>query len=218
MTQSERPLEDSLHVALPSGTLVLFDPDTLDHRRGSPRGWSSDRAELERESSAAHLVALRLPGEVKAASVVLEPGVPDPAEVVVTAKVSIRGKGLFVGDATELPSVAWGKRRWNLWDWAFALFVLTLPPFFVWLLGFDSRLLWVLGGTGAIFLVLLIPFTIAVFRGGAGFAGRSSLPPRDHPERLLKFEPGEYMVALARRGTNGSARERVSVWFARRSG
>ncbi|MBX5480618.1 MAG: hypothetical protein IRZ16_02035 [Myxococcaceae bacterium] len=203
-----------LNVPTPSGVLVLFDPETLEHRRRAPREWTENRAELEREVAAAHVAALPLGEGQKAALVSIEQGAPPADPGIVTARVRVKHRGLFLGDRSELPSQAWGKRRWNAWDWLFAVFLVSIIPFGLWIVRFSADILWILFGTVALFIVLLIPLSLPFIRSGWGFARRSTMPPKDHPDRMLAFEPGEYLVALQRRGTDG-VREHVSLWFGR---
>ncbi|HYX91613.1 MAG TPA: hypothetical protein VE782_08625 [Myxococcaceae bacterium] len=180
-------------VPLRGEVLVVFDPEVLAHRRTAPRRWMRDRKALLAELAEGRLLALDV-GNVPFLEVRLvrtaAPGEPPVSALRVTSG------SVYVGDAADLPSRGWGRRRWNLWDWFFAVFVCSLPVVGAWFLGFGARLLWVVGLTSALFVLLLIPISWAVFRSGWGFARRSGVPPNDRPDQVLALEVGAYAVSV----------------------
>lgn len=181
-------------VAVP---LVLFDPDGLSHRRTEPPGWMKDLRNVEQERQSGALVtyprgAGRLRVSVGSA---VGPEAPSDDQAV-GERLRVVGTGIFVGGEDEVPSRAWGRRRWNLWDWLFAAFLPLLGAFLVWLSRFDRELVWLFAVTSAAFVIMCIPVTWAVFRFGTDFAKRSGFPPKDRPGQIIPLPPGDYRVSF----------------------
>jgi hypothetical protein len=193
-------------VPLSGEVLAVFDPEVLTHRRASPRGWMRDRRELLAELAEGRLLALEV-GNVPFVEVRLVGG---PGSDVPTGMLRVVSGSVYAGDASELPSRAWHRRRWNLWDWSFAVFLGSLPLVAAWFVGFDERLLRIVALTSAVFVLLLIPISWIVFRGGLGFARRSGVPPKDRPDQVLPLEAGTYAVSVR---PDPSGRRAVEIHF-----
>ncbi len=196
MSQARAPIP----VSLQSGTLALFDPRALEHRRTANSRWMRDAAAVRQELQEGNLVALRL-GEKTAASIRVG-AIPDGAARVGPFRLKVTGDSLYVGDVEDAPSKRWG-RRWNYWDWLFLAFVVTCVPFLMWLVGFGSQLLWYVF-YGTVFSVsAMIPISIIFFRkrkeDRPAFARKTGTPPGDHPHAVVAVEPGDYAVTFGRK-------------------
>lgn len=207
--------ERIVRVPLPSGRLALFDPAVLAHRRTAEPGWVKDASAVTEEEHAQRLASFA------AGEGTLEVHVPDaeassPPASAQSAPVRVESGKLFLGDLAELPSRAWGKRRWVLSDWAFAAFVLLLVPFVLWMAGFDSHTLWFVGGSTVFCILLMVPISWVMFRDGTNFKRRTAVPPKDHPDRVLELPPGDYVVAWERK--TGGDFPVVHLWFGLRTG
>lgn len=205
-------LERILRIPLPSGTLTLFDPEVMAHRRTSEPGWGQDPAALRAEADALRLLSIA-PGAARVEVRMAEEDAVAPPPSARSAAVRIQSGKLFLADASELPSTQWGKRpRWNLWDWLWAVFVVALVPFTWWLVKvFSGLTLGVLGGTWVAFVLSCIPMSWMVFRYGHDFNRYSGVPPKDHPERVLDLPAGDYVVAWEQRGSGELPI--VQLWF-----
>lgn len=176
---------------LPNRKLVVFDPATLQHRAKDGRGWMKAPAELAREVAAKRVVAIDVPSRSLQVHVTTTRTPADGQPLLVES-----GR-VFVGDAGQLPSAEWGRRRWNLWDYLLALFALSLIPFVAWLAGFGATMLWLIFGGVVFFLVGVIPLTWLFFKSGSEFAKRTGTPPTDHPEQSFEAPPGTHHVRFS---------------------
>lgn len=180
-------------VPLRGGPLVVFDPEVLSARRQSPARWMKEKAALEREIAEGRLLLVDV-GKRPFVEVRLVEG--DSSGAAAERRIQVASGSVFAGDLADLPSRSWGHRRWNLWDWLFAAFIAGVVPLLWWLLGFDPRLLWVVAGTSAFFLLMLVPISWAMFKGGMGFARRTGLPPVDRPAQLLELPRGTWAAEV----------------------
>lgn len=198
-------------VELPSRTLTVFDPAHLQHRRAHPAKWMRDERAVVEEMRLARVVAARV--DQPHVPVRVREGAPDAPGEGATFRLQVSSGQVFVGDARDLPSQRWGRRRWNFWDWAFALFLLSLVPFGMWMLGFDRELLKMMALYGLIFVAGSAFAAWLIFRRGeAGFARKSGTPTVDRPEQVVTLPPGAYQVTVAQQG------DVLAVWFVQSEG
>ena len=184
-------------VSLDSGTLAIFDPRALEHRRTADKRWMREAEAVRQELREGNLVALRL-GDKTAASIRLG-AVPEGAERAGPFRLKVSGDSVYVGDVEDAPSKRWG-RRWNHWDWLFVAFLVSCVPFGLWLFEFGSQLLWYVF-YGTVFSVLaMIPVTRILFRkqDETAFARKTGTPLGDNPHAVVALEPGEYAVTFGR--------------------
>ena len=210
MSQARAPIP----VSLQSGTLALFDPRALEHRRTADKRWMRNAEEVRQELREGNLVALRL-GERTAASIRLG-ALPEGAQRVGPFRLKVTGDSLYVGDVEDVPSRRWG-RRWNHWDWLFVAFLVTCVPFGMWLFDFGSELLWYVFYGTVFSVVAMIPVTRIFFRkeDAPAFTRKTGTPLGNHPEAVLAVEPGEYAVTF---GRNDPLKPIIYVELARDAG
>lgn len=190
-------MKQHMVIDCPSLTLAFFDPQVMAHRQNADRKWMKNATQVQEDIASGRLGSVPLTRE-RAFFQVTE-GAP-LAGAAQTGTVEVKGGSLYFGDLFDLPSSAWGRRRWNFWDWLFAILVLSLIPFGLWLAGFDRQLLLMLIILGAVTVIASAAVAYVFFKGGGDFASRTGTPPKDHPERVLAVEPGTYTWSVLAEG------------------
>lgn len=183
------PMQRHIVVDCPSRMLTFFDPLALAHRQTADRKWMKDRAAVQQEVAAGKVGTLPL--EDERISFFVREG-EATASAGPTGTLEVKSGGIYFGDVSHLVSKAWGHRRWNFWDWVFALFLVSLIPFGFWLAGFDKQLLLTLAILGVLTVIASAAIAFIFFRGGGDFEGRTGSPARDHPDRVVAIPPGTY--------------------------
>ena len=102
-------LERILRIPLPSGTLTLFDPEVMAHRRTSEPGWSQDPAALRAEADALRLLSIA-PGAARVEVRMAEEDAVAPPPSARSAAVRIPGskkgsRSVFSFGAKYAPAV-----------------------------------------------------------------------------------------------------------------
>jgi hypothetical protein len=190
---SSRP---PIPVSLRSGTLAVFDPRALDHRRAADKRWMKDEAEVRRELGEGNLAAVDLEGQ-GACSVRMGP-IPEKAQRAGPYRLRVTSGSIYFGDLQDAPSKRWG-RRWNAWTVSLGAFVLSLVPFGFWLTQFDRSMIFYIAFGSVFTLAFMIPLSRFFFpKGETNFARNTGTPPGDHPEAVVAVEPGDYAVTFGR--------------------
>jgi len=189
---------DALLISLRSGTLALFDPKSLEHRRTADRKWMRDPAALAGELREANLAAVAL-GEKT--TVRVEFGAPRAGVPMVgPMPLKVTGDSVYVGDVEDAPSKRWGRRRLSIWDLLLWIFFAAMIPFGLWYANLDRELL-VFSLIGVVFTIaFMIPISYVFFKKDTGreFARNTGTPLGDHPDSVLPLAPGHYAVKLSR--------------------
>lgn len=183
-------------VSLRSGTLAVFDPRALDHRRSADKKWMKSDADVLKELREGNLAAVGMDG-TRALSLRLG-SIPEGAHRAGPFRVRVTSGSVYFGDLEDAPSKRWG-RRWNAWTVLLGGFALSLLPFGYWLSGFGKSMLMYMAFGSVFTLAFMIPLTRLFFRKGeTNFARNTGTPPGDHPEAVMAIEPGDYAVTFGR--------------------
>jgi hypothetical protein len=191
-------------VPLRGRTLIVFDPEILAHRRDETPKWTRSPSALAAEANEGRLLRIEV-GDRPFVNVTVEVQASEPGPLA-PGRLQVSSGAVFAGDAADLPSRAWRRRRWNVWDWLLLVFAVAALPVLWWLFGFDRNVLSVAALIITVFVAMLVPISWAIFRGGSGFAKRSGVPPIDHPEQLLDVPAGSWRVQVESSEEGGAVR------------